>query len=174
MNVKDISNKKFGRLTALEPTSKRKWGYVVWLCKCDCGNVFETTTSDLLRESTVSCGCLRKEKAAITAKKGDNRRKHNMSDTHIYWVWTKIKQRCFNPNDKGYKNYGGRGITICSEWKNDFKSFYDYVSALPHFKEKGYSIDRINNDGNYEPNNIRWATAYQQVHNRRKRNGIKG
>lgn len=78
-----------------------------------------------------------------------------------------MRSRCLNPNATGYKNWGGRGIKIYEKWIHDFNAFYEYVSKLPHFGEKGYTLDRINNEGNYEPNNLRWATRYEQTHNRR-------
>ena len=82
-------------------------------------------------------------------------------------------QRCTNPNQIRFKDYGGRGIKVCDEWLNSFEAFYDHVSQLPHFGEEGYSLDRINNNGNYEPGNVRWATAAEQVKNRRCcKNGI--
>lgn len=91
-----------------------------------------------------------------------------MSGTKIYKVWKKIKYRCLNPNSREYKYYGARGITIAEEWKEDFQAFYNYVSQLPHFGEEGYSLDRINNDGNYEPGNLRYATPKEQARNTRK------
>lgn len=165
MNVRDISERRFGRLTALYPTEERNRGNVVWMCKCDCGKQFRTTATSLLTNRTVSCGCLRKEKASITAKRGKNR-SHLLSKTKIYSVWEKMKARCLNPKTHSYHNYGGRGISICEAWL-EFEPFFEYVSKLPHFGEPGRSIDRINNDGNYEPGNVRWATSYEQVHNRR-------
>lgn len=85
----------------------------------------------------------------------------------FYGAWIGMKSRCFNPNATGYSNYGGRGITVCEEWKDSFETWYNYVSKLKHFREKGRTLDRINNDGNYEPGNVRWATKKEQARNRR-------
>ena len=90
-----------------------------------------------------------------------------MSNEKIYRTWQGMKQRCFQQTHKSFKHYGGRGITVCEEWKNSFQAFYEYVSQLPHFGEKGYSIDRINNEGNYEPGNVKWSTQKEQISNRR-------
>lgn len=94
-------------------------------------------------------------------------KKHGLIHHRLYRIWGCMKTRCLNPKDEHFPLYGGRGITICDEWKDDFQAFYDYVSLLPHFGEKGYSLDRINNDGNYEPDNVRWATATEQANNKR-------
>ena len=90
-----------------------------------------------------------------------------MSYTKIHQTWSRIKQRCTDLNFTGYEYYGGRGITVCDEWKGDFLAFYNYVSKLEHFGEEGYSLDRINVNGNYEPGNVRWATAKEQARNKR-------
>lgn len=90
-----------------------------------------------------------------------------MCESKIYSVWENMKTRCFNIKSKDYPGYGARGITVCPEWKNDFQAFYDCVSQLAHFGEAGYSLDRIDNDGNYEPGNVRWTTAKEQANNRR-------
>ena len=94
-----------------------------------------------------------------------------MAGSKIYNCWNRMKRRCLNPKNKDFKHYGGRGITVCEEWK-DFQKFYEYVSQLPHFGEKGYSIDRIDVNGNYEPGNVRWADKYTQSRNRRNINLI--
>ena len=93
---------------------------------------------------------------------------HRMRDSKMYKRWSNIKSRCFNKNTPGYHNYGARDITMCDEWSNSFTSFYNHVKSLPDYGKKGYTLDRINNDGNYEPGNVRWVDKHIQVVNRRK------
>ena len=160
-----MRGQRFGRLTVIERRGSLH-GASAWLCRCDCGNEIIATASNL-KGATNSCGCYQKDRARETQTK------HSMSHTKISYVWNSMKQRCYNPSNKGYKNYGGRGITVYKGWKENFQEFYNYVSKLPHFGQMGYSIDRIDNDGNYEPGNIRWATRTQQSRNRRNVNGTK-
>jgi hypothetical protein len=105
----------------------------------------------------------------MNESRGKSRITHHKSSEKIYLAWQGMRSRCFKRYNKSYKYYGGRGITVCDEWNNSFQAFYDYVSQLPHFGEKGYSLDRIDNDGNYEPNNVRWATQKEQCNNRRRK-----
>lgn len=160
MKAVDLAGQKFGRLTVVERVGSKN-GHSAWLCKCDCGNE-KVITANNLKDNTISCGCYHKEIAKISNTI------HGKTNTSLSYVWSAMKQRCFNSKNKAYKNYGGRGITVCDEWKNDFQTFYDYVSQLPHFGEEGYSLDRINNDGNYEPGNVKWSTKKEQNNNRRR------
>ena len=160
--IRDLTGMTFGRLTVLEHAENDKHGNAQWQCRCCCGKVAVVSGNRLISGVVKSCGCLKNE---------GNNKKHGMSNTKTHHRWTEIKQRCFNPNNKAYPDYGGRGITMYAAWIHDFQAFYDYVSQLEHFNELGYSLDRINVNGNYEPGNLRWATRTEQ--NRNKRNTLK-
>lgn len=135
--------------------------------RCDCGTEFEVKTKHLTSGATCSCGCYAREKVSQIAGT------HRKSTERIYNVWTAMKQRCYNPNCDDYINYGGRGITVCDEWRNDFQTFYDWAYANGYAEEilpNGYnllSIDRIDVNGNYEPSNCRWITNKEQQWNKR-------
>lgn len=159
--LKDITGQKFNRLLVVSRAENSKSGKASWNCKCDCGNMVVVWGSNLRNGHTQSCGCLQRERTSEASTT------HGKTHTKIHTVWKTMKQRCFCKNHHKFKDYGGRGITVCDEWKNDFQAFYDYVSELPHFGEEGYSIDRINNDGNYEPGNVKWSTLKEQARNRR-------
>ena len=145
---------------------------------CSCGNEFEADVRNVKCGNTKSCGCLHRRQLIernIEYGKSGVLIKHGLSYDKIHQTWMDIKRRCYNKNCPSYKNYGGRGIRVHEPWIKDFKDWYDYVSALPYFGEKGRSIDRINNNGNYEPGNLRWATPQEQVLNRRvQRNNSTG
>jgi hypothetical protein len=155
--MKDLKGQKFGRLTVIEDTGKRtRFRSVIWLCQCDCGNFTDVRMGNLTGSPfTESCGCLRVE---------SNRRrsyKHGGTGTKLYGVWLSMKSRCSNLRDKVYKYYGGRGVKVCGAWRNDFIPFRAF--ALAHGYKKGLSIDRIDNDGNYEPSNVQFITRSENV-----------
>lgn len=163
----DISGNRYGRLVAINPIRKNNGIY--WVCKCDFGNTTEVLPQHLNRGLIRSCGCLRKD---VSSKKN---KKHGMSKTRIYKEWKGIKERCLNKNNHAYKNYGGRGITICDEWlgENGFEYFCNWAmqNGYDESKEKSeQSIDRIDVNGDYSPDNCRYADSHIQATN--KRNSI--
>lgn len=155
---KDITGQRFGRLIAVKYFGKSKWR-----CKCDCGNIVNIDGRDLRCGSTKSCGCLQKEIVSNIITKQST--KHGKSGTRLYNIYNGMKDRCYNKNDKDYYNYGGRTITMCNDWKNDFKVFYDW--SMSNGYNDSLSIDRIDVNGNYEPNNCRWVNMKIQQRNRR-------
>lgn len=155
---KDITGQKFGRLTALHRTDTVK-GKTKWLCLCDCGNLTEVRISHLTSKHTTSCGCIHKEN---TSKLFST---HNKTKTRIYKIWIGMKQRCYNSSNQDYKYYGGRDIVVCSEWKDDFQTFYNW--AMSHGYNDNLTIDRIDVNKNYTPYNCQWTTRKQQGRNRR-------
>jgi hypothetical protein len=157
----NLTGKKFGRLFV-----KQLWRVdnngSKWLCFCDCGNLALVSTWRLMNGWTKSCGCIRKE---VTSKlKFSHGQAKAGKKTKLYMRWWGMRQRCENPNNKAFKNYGGRGIKVCDRWH----IFENFAADMGNFSGV-LQLDRINNDGNYEPANCRWATPTQQANNRRKR-----
>lgn len=157
-----IIGKRFGRLVVIRLDYIDSAHYTHWICKCDCGNSVSIRRNQLTSGDNVSCGCYHRE------HNHEFGLKHGLTSNPLYKVWGGIKARCLNPKASNYERYGGRGITICDKWKDDFKAFYDW--AISNGYKKGLSIDRIDNNGGYEPANCRWVDARTQQNNIRTNN----
>lgn len=156
----DLTGQKYGRLTvqSFAETGKK---IIHWKCLCECGGENVVSTTHLRSGHTSSCGCYSREVSAAISKKNA---KHGMWNTPEFSIWGSIIDRCCNEKCKKYPLYGGRGITICAEWKESFFAFFRHIGPRPSNK---HSIDRIDNDKGYEPGNVRWATLDIQNNNRR-------
>lgn len=155
----------FGRLTVVGRAENAKDGSARWHCECICGGKSVTMGANLRRGSATSCGCIAREKAIVhAAKMGAATRTHGACDTAEYRAWVSMQQRCYNDRHRQYKNYGARGITVCDQWRNDFKIFLADIGMRP---SSAYSLDRRENSGNYEPGNCGWATSVEQNNNTR-------
>lgn len=153
----DLAGQRFGRLTAVERAGKNRYG-VVWKCLCDCGSYTEVAGTKLRNGHTRSCGCL------VSDTIGNLNRTYGMSKSRLHYIWGNMKSRCYNANNRFYKRYGGRGIAVCDEWRDDFTAFVDW--ALANGYDATLTIDRIDNDKGYAPDNCRWVDMTTQANNR--------
>lgn len=157
-NFKDRKGEIFGRLTVIELSKKSKPKKIYWKCLCQCGNIIDVLSNSLISGNTKSCGCLRSE---LVSNKYSTHKKSTSSE---YYTYYSMISRCYNKNNNVYQYYGGRGIKVCDRWLKSFENFYKDMGDKPSPK---HSIDRINNNGDYEPNNCKWATQSEQTINSR-------
>jgi hypothetical protein len=153
----ELTGLRFGQLVVLREAAPDARREAKWFCACDCGETCVVLSGNLRKGNTRSCGCVRKEVTAARSVK------HGMSKTLMFFAWEQMKQRCYNPRNHKFKDYGARGITVCDQWRESFAAFLADMGERP----PGKSIDRRENDGNYEPGNCRWATRLEQAANKR-------
>ena len=153
----NLIGQRFGKLVVINRADNSKSGKSKWLCRCDCGKEKIIFSTNLVRGLTHSCGCINKSVVS------ERMRKHLLSGHRLYKIWTDMKKRCSNPSCKSFANYGGRGIQVCPDWNNHFQLFYTW--SLLNGYDDNLSLDRIDVNGNYHPNNCRWVDKLTQANN---------
>lgn len=156
---KNLIGLRYGKLIVKEKLDTDHHGEKRWLCVCDCGNEYVTTSNRLTSGQTTCC------RDCMVKKIGDANRTHGRTPKKLFYAYVNMKTRCYNKNYFLYHRYGGRGISVCDEWKNSFENFREW--ALKNGWNESLSLDRIDNDGNYQPDNCKWSTVVEQSNNRR-------
>lgn len=151
---------RYGKLTVIAPTGKKVHGRASWICICDCGNTCEAMGNRLTGGKKLSCGCYCGERLT------ERNTTHGGTGSRLYGIWRGMKSRCYNPNVKGYAYYGGKGVVVCDEWVTDFAAFRDW--SLSNGYSDDLTIDRIDGDGPYSPDNCRWTTWDVQRNNQHR------
>lgn len=163
-SILDIAGKRFGRLVVVSRAPVANARNAMWLCQCDCGNTTVGAAANL-GKTKLSCGCLAKETAANLLRGNTIARTHNLTLSPEYRAWSKLKMRCYCKTNPKYPLYGARGISVCDRWRDSFEAFYSDMGPRPSSK---HSIERKNNDGDYEPSNCVWAPPIVQARNNRQ------
>lgn len=168
-NYKDLKGQRFGRLTCIEDVGRSKRGCALWRCRCDCGREAVVVSHSLISGNTKSCGCLASD-AVIERNTKHSLSRKNGKTARLYGIWRRMKQRCLDENCSDYAKYGGRGINVCDEWAGDYKVFHDWAVSAGY--DDTLTIERLDVNGGYNPQNCAWIPSADQARNKRNNHFI--